>query len=199
MEKVGIVLVEWPYFTVVIRKWRLFVFKELWLISANRKSRIWENLTRGPWATICSPDKCHATSSSVAIAIRRQIWPCHKKVQDHPNSISTNLVDFDSSWCTLRFRSFFVLEKKILSVLPYMGMAAMLFSGADPFGQFVNTLSTEGPMWNLAKIVQAISKKKTFKGFTILCMYMYRAQGVGQITPEILTVAKQFYYFNHAM
>ena len=48
-------------------------------------------------------------------------------------------------------------------------------------------------MWNLVKTVQAVSEKKTFKDFTIL--YMYKAQGQGQIAPEILTVAKQFYYF----
>ena len=33
-----------------------------------------------------------------------------------------------------------------------MGMAAILFSGAEPSEQFVSTLSTEGPMWNLVKI-----------------------------------------------
>ena len=29
--------------------------------------------------------------------------------------------------------------------LPSMGMAAILFNGAEPFKQIVNTLSTEGP------------------------------------------------------
>ena len=30
--------------------------------------------------------------------------------------------------------------------LPYMGMAAILFDGAEPFKQISNTLLTEGPM-----------------------------------------------------
>ena len=64
-----------------------------------------------------------------------------------------------------------------------MGMAAILFSGAEPFEQIFNNLSTEGPMWNLVKTVQAASEKKIFKYFTIL--YMYRAQGQGQISPKI--------------
>ena len=38
-----------------------------------------------------------------------------------------------------------------------MGMTAILFNGAEPFEQIVNIPSTEGPMWNLAKIGQAVS------------------------------------------
>ena len=44
-------------------------------------------------------------------------------------------------------------------------MAAILFNGTEPFEQIVNILSTEGPMWNLVKIVQVVSEKKTFKDF----------------------------------
>ena len=44
-----------------------------------------------------------------------------------------------------------------------MDMEVILFSGAEPFEQIVNTLLTEGPMWNLVKIAQAVSEKKTFK------------------------------------
>ena len=33
-----------------------------------------------------------------------------------------------------------------------MGMAAILFDGAEPFEQIGNTLLIEGPMWNLVKI-----------------------------------------------
>ena len=65
-----------------------------------------------------------------------------------------------------------------------MGMAAILFNGAEPF-----ILSTESPMWNPVTIVKAVSEKK-IKDLTIL--YMYIAQGQGQITPNILIVAKQF-------
>ena len=58
-----------------------------------------------------------------------------------------------------------------------MGMAAILFSGMD---QIDNTL--QGYMWNLVKIAQAVSEKKTMNNYTIL--YMYIAQGQGQITPK---------------
>ena len=69
-----------------------------------------------------------------------------------------------------------------LSTPSYMGMVAILFNGGEPFEQIGNTLSTEGPMSNLVKIAQAVSEKKTFKNNTIL--YMYIAQGQGQITPR---------------
>ena len=55
-----------------------------------------------------------------------------------------------------------------------MGMAAILFNGAEPFDQIVNILSTEGPMWNLVYIVHAVSEKKTFKDFTILTRVVRR-------------------------
>ena len=58
-----------------------------------------------------------------------------------------------------------------------MGMAAILFNGAEPFEQIGNTPSTEGPMWNLVKIAQVVSEKKTLKNYTTL--YMYIAQGQG--------------------
>ena len=43
-------------------------------------------------------------------------------------------------------------------------------------------------MGNRVKTVQAVSKKKTFKDFTILYMYII-ALGKGQIVPKLLTVA----------
>ena len=48
-----------------------------------------------------------------------------------------------------------------------------------------------------SETLQAVSEKKTFKDFIIL--YIYIAQEQGQITAKILTVAKQFYYFNHTL
>ena len=75
-----------------------------------------------------------------------------------------------------------------------MSIAAILLNGTEPFEQIINILLTEGPMWtmwNLVKTVQTVPEMKTFKDFTIL--YMYIAQGQGQITPKILTVAKQFF------
>ena len=57
-----------------------------------------------------------------------------------------------------------------------MDMAVISFNSS--------TLSTEGPMWNLVKIAQVVSEKKTFKYYTILYMCMYIVQGQGQITPR---------------
>ena len=37
-----------------------------------------------------------------------------------------------------------------------MGMAAIVFDGAEPFERIGNTLLTERPMWNLVKIAQAV-------------------------------------------
>ena len=50
-----------------------------------------------------------------------------------------------------------------------MGMAAILFNGTEPFEQIVNTLSTEGPIWNLVKIAQAVARMK-LKNYAILYM-----------------------------
>ena len=61
-----------------------------------------------------------------------------------------------------------------------MGKAANLFNDAEPFEQSFNIPSTEGPIWNLLKIGQVVSKKKTFKDIMVL----YIAQGQGQITPK---------------
>ena len=44
-----------------------------------------------------------------------------------------------------------------------MGMGAIVLNGTEPFEQIGNTLSTDGPMWNLVKIAQAISEKMIFK------------------------------------
>ena len=69
-------------------------------------------------------------------------------------------------------KAFLVLEKEVLSVLPYMGMAAILFNGVEQFEQIANTLSTEGPLWNLVKIGLAVSEKRTYKDYTNLYMYI---------------------------
>ena len=58
-------------------------------------------------------------------------------------------------------------EEDFKEFIPYMDMAAILISGAKPFEQIGKTLLTEGPMWNLVKIAQAVSEKKTFKNYTI--------------------------------
>ena len=49
-----------------------------------------------------------------------------------------------------------------------MDMAAIFYDGVEPFEQIGNILLTEGPMWNLVKIAQAVSERKTFKNYTIL-------------------------------
>ena len=84
----------------------------------------------------------------------------------------------------------------MLCVLPYMGMEASYsmvqnqFNGAKPFEQIVNIPSKEGPIWNLVKTGLAVSEKK--KDNAIL--YMYVAQGQGQITPgdKILIVTRSY-------
>ena len=63
-----------------------------------------------------------------------------------------------------------------------MGMGATLFNGTEPFEQIGNTLLAEGPIRNLVKIAQGVLERKTLKNYTIL--YMYKAQGQGQITPR---------------
>ena len=80
-----------------------------------------------------------------------------------------------------------------------MGMAAILLNGAEPFEQIGSTPLTESPMWNLVKSAQAVSEKKAFKNYTML--YMYIAQGQGQITPrdKMFIITKMFYHFNHSL
>ena len=81
-----------------------------------------------------------------------------------------------------------------------MGLAANLFKGAQPFEQTANPLLTEScPMRNLVIIRQEISKKKTFKDYTIL--YLYIAQGQVQITlgANFLIITKKLFYFNHTL
>ena len=58
-----------------------------------------------------------------------------------------------------------------------MGMTAILFKDAKPFKQIGNTLSTEGPVWNLVKIACAVSEKKTSKYYKNLYRYVAHGQG----------------------
>ena len=60
------------------------------------------------------------------------------------------------------------------------GHCGILCKSVEPFEQIVNIPLTEGPMWNLVKIGQAVSEKETFKAYTIF--YMYIAQMQGRIT-----------------
>ena len=68
-------------------------------------------------------------------------------------------------------------EEDFYVFLQYMGMAAILFNGAKPFDQIGHTFSIEGLMWNLVKIAQAVSEKKTFKSYTILYMNIAKGRG----------------------
>ena len=107
-----------------------------------------------------------------------QIWPCRKKIKGQLVVIIwTNLVNLESLvlYTKIQPQSFLGSGEDFWVFLPYMGMAAILFNGTEPFEQIGNTLSTEGPMWNLVKIAQAVSEMKTFKIYTIL--YMFIAQG----------------------
>ena len=49
-------------------------------------------------------------------------------------------------------------------------MAAILFNDTEQFEQFDNTPLIKGPVWNLVKIGQAVSEKKTFQDQENLCM-----------------------------
>ena len=63
----------------------------------------------------------------------------------------------------IQSQSFLSSGEEVSSVVYHIwGMAAILFNGAEPFEQIVNVLWTEGPMWNLVKIVQVILEM-TFK------------------------------------
>ena len=55
-------------------------------------------------------------------------------------------------------------------------MEAILFNGVEPLEQTVNIPSTEGSMWYLVKIGQAVSEKR-FKAYMILNMYIAKGQG----------------------
>ena len=117
-------------------------------------SLIWLN----SYCIIC---KCHATVSSIATETRTQIWRICKKFKGHSSIIIwSNLVDFESPmlYTKVQPQSFLISWEDCLSVLPYMGNTAILFNGVEPFEQIVNILLTEGPMWNLVKIVQTVSE-----------------------------------------
>ena len=60
-----------------------------------------------------------------------------------------------------------------------MGMSAILFNGAEPFEQIVNTPPKEGPVRNVVKNGQVVSEKRTSK-----ITYLSIAQSQGQITPS---------------
>ena len=79
-----------------------------------------------------------------------------------------------------------------------MGMAAILFNGAKPFDQIVNTISTKGPMWIWLKLLMSLQRRNS-KKYTIL--FLYIAQGQGQIIPgeQILIVTKKIFCFNHTL
>ena len=53
-----------------------------------------------------------------------------------------------------------------------MGMAAILFNGAEPFEQLAIPFQPKAPCDILLKIPQAVSEKTTFKNYTILYMYI---------------------------
>ena len=78
-----------------------------------------------------------------------------------------------------------------------MGMKPILFNEAKRFEQLIICLHRRPKVYNLGKTGQAVSEKKMFKDDEIL--YMYIAQGQGQITQEdkILIVTKRVCYFDY--
>ena len=62
----------------------------------------------------------------------------------------------------------------------------MLFNGAETFEQIVDTLSTEGSLWNLVKIAQAVPEKKTFKITQFYTVYVAQCRDM----PIFLNVSR---------
>ena len=56
----------------------------------------------------------------------------------------------------------------MIIILPYMGITV---SGAWPFDQTLNLVSTVGATWNLVEIGWLISEEKVFNSTMILYMY----------------------------
>ena len=63
-----------------------------------------------------------------------------------------------------------------------MDMAAILINGAEPFEQIGNTLTTEGPMWNLVKLLKRFQRRRHLNNqtespiFVILCVLCFQRQ-----------------------
>ena len=83
--------------------------------------------------------------------------------------IWTNLVDFEFSMLYTKIlpQSFFGSGDDF-QVFTIYGHGGHLVQLHGTFEQIGNTVSTKGPMWNLVKIAQAVSEKKTFKNYRIL-------------------------------
>ena len=77
--------------------------------------------------------------------------------------------------------------------------AGLLFNDAELFEQIDYIPSTEGLMWNLVKIGQAVSEKKTFKDYKILYMYITQVQGQIATGNKILIVTERVCYFDHKL
>ena len=95
-----------------------------------------------------------------------QIWPSRQNVKGHSRTVSwTNLVglEYPILYKKIELHSFLGYGEDIqmfqMFFSPYMGMVAISFNGVEPFEQVIIIPSTEGPMWNLVKIGQAVSEK----------------------------------------
>ena len=80
-----------------------------------------------------------------------------------------------------------------------MDRAAILFNNAKPFEQIDNTPLTEGPIWNLVKIGQAVSKVEDvlrLRDFIYVCRPGARADNPDD---KILIVTKRVGYFEYAL
>ena len=97
-----------------------------------------------------------------------QIWHCCKKIKGHPRIIIwTNLIDIEPPILRFSLKAFLFRKKKIfLRFLPYMGMAAILFNGAEPFEQIDNTPWVGIPMWQLIKRLQRRKRLKITQFYT---------------------------------
>ena len=99
------------------------------------------------------------------ISIETQIWPCRKRIKGQPMIIVwTNLLDLESSmlYNMIQPQSFLGSgEEDFQEFLPYMNMTAIFLLHGTIWTNWQYPFDRK-PMWNLVKIAQAVSEKKTF-------------------------------------
>ena len=59
-----------------------------------------------------------------------------------------------------------------------MSIAVILFNGAEPFQQIVNTLSTKGPTWNLVKMLKGFQRRRRLKITQFIHVYSPEARQI---------------------
>ena len=144
--------------------------------------------------------------------MRTQIWSCHKKVKGNPTIIIwTDLVDLESSMLYTKIQvlklSWFWRRRFLSACYIWAWRPSCSMSRNYLSEQVCNTLSTEGPMWNLVKSAQAVLEKK-IKDCTILYIHIALGQEHNNHPPphfdshargKMLIITKMSYYFNNKL